>query len=112
MAYKDKQRDHEKRKNQEGSYSLYNYIYHYLMDNFEPGQVTDATHQLLYREAKAYCLKGGKQVSDKEIKSSIEQAISNFNSNNGEHGDTANNLGKAQSNSLNTIKSALSDLRW
>ena len=112
MAYKNKQQDHEKRKNQEGSYSLYNYIYHYLMDNFEPGQVTEAAHQLLYREAKAYCLKGGKQASDEEIKADIKQAIDNFNSNNGEHGDTADNFGKAQDNSFDTVKRSLSDLRW
>lgn len=110
--YATKEQDHEKRKNQEGSYSLYNYIYHYLLDNFEPGQVTSDAHPLLYREAKAYCIKGGKQVSDEEIKRNIKQAISNFDNNKGEHGDTAHNLGKAQDNQLDSIKSALKDLRW
>lgn len=110
--YATKELDHEKRKNQEGSYSLYNYIYHYLLDNFEPGQVTSAAHPLLYREAKAYCIKGGKPVSDEEIRESIKQAIANFDANDGEHGDTAHNLGKAQDNQLESIKSALKDLRW
>lgn len=110
--YATKEQDHEKRKDQEGSYSLYNYIYHYLEDNFEPGQDLTGAHELLFREAKAYCIKGGKQINDQEIKENIKQAISNFNANDGQHGDTANNLGKRQDNSFKNIVRSLQDLRW
>lgn len=110
--YADKEQDHEKRANQEGSYSLYNYMYHYLLDNFEPGYVPSAAHMLLFREAKAYCLKGGKHKSDDEIREAIKAAIKAFNENDREHGDTANNLGKKHDSQFEDVKSALKDLRW
>lgn len=110
--YATKQIDHEKRKNQEGSYSLYNYIYHYLMDNFEPEMDITPAHELLFREAKAYDLKGGKGTPDDKIRETVKQAIVAFKQNKGEHGDTAHNFGKRQENSLDTIKESLADLRW
>lgn len=115
--YNNKQQDHEKRKNQEGSYSLYNYLYHYLLDNFEPENLRSITTRnsvvnLLIKEGKAYCIKGGRQINDSEIKDNVNAAIKNFCLNNGKHGDTAKNLGKQQDNSFNTIKETISDLRW
>lgn len=119
MAYKNKQQDHEKRKNQEGSYSVYNYMYRYLMDNYEPRQVKnmasialESLERKLVTVGKEYSLKGGNRIDNDELVASARNAIVNFSDNDDKHGDTAGNLGKAQSNSLNTIKSALSDLRW
>lgn len=110
--YKTKEQDHEKRKNQEGSYSLYNHIYHFLLDNFEPEQDINNYFEALFREAKAYCINGGQKISDKEIKYNIQQAIANFKANDGKHGDTADNFGKEHANSINNIKQRLKDLKW
>lgn len=115
--YATKEQDHEKRKNAEGSYSPYNYAYHYLLDNFEPEQLSasfacEQAEKLLFKEVKAYCNKCGKQMSDDEIMSNVRNAITNFYNNKGEHGDTANNLGKRQDNSFRNIVRSLQDLRW
>lgn len=117
--YKNKQEDHEKRKNGEGSYSPYNYMYRYLMDNYEPKQLNNKpsmTLEPLERKllaiGKEYCLKAGVKLDDKTLAQHASSAIVNFIDNNGEHGDTAHNLGKRQENSFNTIKAAISDLRW
>lgn len=112
IMYNTKEQDHEKRKNQEGSYSLYNYIYHYLMDNFAPEMDLVPAHELLFREAKAYDIKGGKGTPDDQIRETVKQAIDMFKQNEGKHGDTAHNLGKGQENSFDTVKRSLSDLRW
>lgn len=112
MAYATREIDHEKRKNGEGSYSPYNWIYHYLMDNFEPGQVPDKADNLLFRECKAYCLKTGVKMDDTQIHDTVDRAKAAFDSNNGARGDVAHNLGKRQENSFDTIKATISDLRW
>lgn len=115
--YKTKEIDHEKRKNQEGSYSLYNHLYHFLLDNFEPQNLdasiaAEAAEKELIKEGKAYCIKGGNAINETELKGAARQAICNFCNNDGSHGDTANNLGKMQSNSFENIKNTISDLRW
>ncbi len=117
--YKNKEQDHEKRKNQEGSYSVYNYMYRYLMNNHEPKQLgskpslaLESLENTLVKVGKEYLIKGGNKINDAELKQYARGAITNFINNNGEHGDTANNLGKVQENSLDTIKSTLKDLRW
>lgn len=109
-----KEQDHEKRKTGTGSYSPYNYIYHYLMDNFEPKQDLSGASELLQREYKAYCMKCGIAYDQNTAINDIKNAINNFASNNGEHGDTANNLGKVHSaeGSFNNIKGTIADLRW
>ena len=117
--YKNKEQDHEKRKNQEGSYSVYNYIYRYLMDNYEPKQldskpsiVLESLENELVNIGKEYIIKGGNKINETELKQYARNAITNFINNNGKHGDTANNLGKQQDNSFNTIKKSLMDLKW
>lgn len=119
MAYATKEIDHEKRRNGEGSYSPYNYMYHYLMDNYEPEQLNnkpsmalESLERKLLAIGKEYCLKIGVKMDDKALASYASGAITNFINNDSEHGDTANNLGKRQENSFNTIKAAISDLRW
>ena len=117
--YATKQQDHEKRKNQEGSYSVYNYMYRYLMDNYEPEQLDskpsialESLEHKLVNIGKEYLVKGGNKINDKELANYASGAITNFINNKGEHGDTANNLGKRQENSFNTVKESLADLRW
>ena len=113
--YADKQQDHEKRAKQEGSYSVYNYMYRYLMDNYEPEQLNNIYEQVynqLVKIGKEYCIKGGTKINDGELNNNARQAITNFIDNNGEHGDTANNLGKAQDNSFENIKRSLMDLKY
>lgn len=117
MAYASKEQDHQKRRDQEGSYSLYNYMYRYLMDNFEPEQLGDSAaaesaENLLVKEGKAYSIKGGKNVGEDFLRGQARKAVASFCLNNGEHGDTAGNFGKAQSNSFDNVKRAVSDLRW
>lgn len=112
--YATKKEDHAKRMTGTGSYSPYNYIYHYLMDNFEPSQDLSAAGELLQREYKAYCIKCGIAYNHNAAINDIKNAISNFKSNNGQHGDTAGNLGKAHegNDSFNNVKQSLQDLHW
>lgn len=117
--YATHEQDHEKRKNQEGSYSVYNYMYHYLMDNYEPVQVDnmpsmqlESLEHKLVNLGKEYCLKGGNKADDQELAHSARSAMTNFVANDGQHGDTANNLGKRQDNSFATIRDSISDLKW
>lgn len=119
MAYATREIDHEKRKNGEGSYSPYNHIYRYLMDNYEPEQIKNMSsdqyisiEQKLIDTGKEYCLKCGQRPGTQSIIDSAKKALNNFVANNGEHGDTAQNLGKTQNNSFNTIRDSLADLRW
>ncbi len=117
MAYGSKEQDREKRRLQEGSYSLYNHMYRWLMDNYEPeqlrgGDAAVSAEKLLVAEGLDYSLKGGEPASRKELAAAAREAVRAFVSNSGEHGDTARNLGKRQENSFDTIKSAVSDLRW
>lgn len=106
--------DYTKRKNQEGSYSLYNHLYNYLLNNYEPSDIRSANDKrvlnLLLKEGIAYAIKGGKSTNKNYIVSCARKAVSMFISNNGEHGDTANNLGKVHANSFNNIKKSIMDL--
>ena len=117
MAYATKEQDHEKRKNQEGSYSVYNYMYRYLMDNYEPKQLDampsmalESLEKQLATVGEEYALKGGSKVDN--IVGIARGAITNFINNNGEHGDTAHNLGKNHKNSIENIARSMKDLRW
>lgn len=115
--YATKEQDHEKRKNAEGSYSLYNYLYHYLLDNYEPKNLEssyacEATENLLTKEGIAYARKTNNNVDKEFIRGQARNAIVNFCKNKGEHGDTANNLGKRQDNSFKNIVRSMQDLRW
>lgn len=108
--YQNKEIDHEKRKTGTGSYSPYNWIYHFLLDNFETNQ--QIPKDVLQKEYKAYCIKCRIAYSKEQAKHDIDKAIANFRENNGKHGDTAHNLGKKQDLSLDNIKNSISDLRW
>lgn len=108
--YQTKEIDHEKRKTGKGSYSPYNWIYHFLLDNFEVND--DIPEDILYKEYKAYCIKCNIKSSNEQAKYDIKKAIDNFRKNDGKHGDTAQNLGKAQDNSFETVKRSVMDLRW
>lgn len=108
--YQNKEIDHEKRKTGTGSYSPYNWIYHYLLDNFETNQ--QIPEDVLQKEYKAYCIKCRIAYSKEQAKHDIDKAITNFRENDGKHGDTAHNLGKKQDSSLDNIKNSISDLRW
>ena len=117
--YKNKEIDHEKRKNQEGSYSVYNHMYRYLMDNYEPQQLDnipstalESLEKQLAAEGLDYSLKGGNKISKEELLQHARSAITNFINNKGEKGDVAHNLGKGQENSINSIARNLKDLRW
>lgn len=112
MAYTTKKQDHEKRKDQEGSYSLYNHLYSYLMSNYEPCQDLTEAKPLLYGEAIKYNTQGGKAMTTQEINRNIRAAIKAFRDNNGQHGDTAKNFGKIQGDELDSIKWSLQDLKW
>lgn len=119
MAYANKQIDHEKRKNCEGSYSPENYMYRYLMDNYEPQQLNDkpsmaleSLERKLVDTAKEYLINAGISYATGDLAPMARSVISRFINNNGEHGDTAHNLGKMQNNSFDTVKESISDLRW
>ena len=117
MAYLNKEIDHQKRKNQEGSYSVYNYMYRYLMDNYEPAQLdasiaAESAERKLIDIGKQYCIKGGQKINEDLLAEDAKHAVASFLNNDGTHGDTAHNLGKRQANSLNNIKRTLSDLSW
>lgn len=117
MSYKNKEQDHQKRKDQEGSYSLYNHLYNWLLNNYEPEQLEssyacEAAENLLVDEGKAYCLKGKGKYDESFVRGQARKAIAAFCSNDGEHGDTAGNLGNMQDNSFENIKRTISDLRW
>ena len=119
MAYANKIEDHQKRRDQEGSYSVYNYIYRYLMDNYEPSQLDsmpsmalESLERKLMDVGKEYQVKGKGKFDEDTLRQCASDAITNFINNNGEHGDTAHNLGKMQDNSFETVKQSISDLRW
>lgn len=117
--YATKEQDHEKRKNLEGSYSVYNEMYRYLMKEFEPEQLDNmASIQLESLEkqlaiiGEEYSLKGGKKIEPSELRKIASGAITNFINNKGQHGDTGDNFGKRQENSVKNIVRSISDLRW
>lgn len=117
--YSSKEQDHEKRKNQEGSYSVYNEMYRYLMKEFTPELLDkmasvqlESLEKQLAVVGEEYSLKGGKKIDPKELRHIASGAITNFINNKGEHGDTGDNLGKQQHNSIRNIARTISDLRW
>ncbi len=114
--YNTKQQDFEKRQAQEGSYSLYNYLYHFLLDNYETENITEENKQgvlnLLLKEGISYAIKGGKSTSEYEVYTNAKKALAAFCDNDGKHGDTAHNLGKVQHSSLPNIKRTIAGLRW
>lgn len=119
MAYATKEQDHEKRKNQEGSYSVYNEMYRYLMKECDPKQldnlpssVLESLEKTLAVVGEEYALKGGNKIEPSVLRHIASGAITNFINNNGKHGDTGDNLGKEQHNSFKNVVRTISDLRW
>lgn len=115
--YGSKDKERAKRKAQDGSYSMYNHLYHYLMDNFEPSDMEDFSlrdkaFKMLIVEGMNYSISGGKQPSIDAIKYDARKALQNFHNNDGKEGTTSDHLGKAQDNSIGAIRDSLSDLRW
>lgn len=115
--YGSKDKEHAKRKAQDGSYSMYNHLYHYLMDNYEPSNMgdfmlRDKAFKELVVEGMNYSISGGRQPSIDAIKYDARKALQNFCANKGEQGNTSDHLGNGQANSLDSIKASLGDLRW
>lgn len=118
MAY-TKEQDHEKRKNQEGSYSVYNEMYRFLMKNYDwkqlealPSAALESLEKTLAVEGEEYSLKGGNKVEPQELKKTASSAIANFINNKGQHGDTGDNFGHKHDNSIRNIARTISDLKW
>lgn len=109
--------DDERRALREGRDSTYNHLYSWLLSNYEPRMLKDsavrerATRELLVEGARYEFSMGGSADSGK-ILSDAEDAVDSFIRNGRGRGDTARNLGKAQSSSLEAIKSALEGLRF
>lgn len=117
MAYANKAQDHQKRRDQEGSYSLYNHLYNWLLNEYEPAQLKSSSLRasvmpLIIEEAASYCIKGGKKIDKSELEDTAKEAMRAFVENDGKHGDTAGNFGNSQENSFDTVKRSLYDLRW
>ena len=119
MGYANKQQDYEKRKNQEGSYSVYNDMYRFLMKNYDWRQLEnlssaaiESLEKALAVEGEEYSLKGGNKTEPQELIKIAKNVIVNFINNKGQHGDTGNNLGHKHDNSIRNIARTISDLRW
>ena len=119
MAYANKQQDYEKRKNQEGSYSVYNDMYRFLMKNYDWRQLEnlssaaiESLEKALAVEGEEYSLKGGNKTGPQELIKIAKNIIVNFINNKGQHGDTGDNLGHKHDNSIRNIARTISDLRW
>lgn len=119
MAYGTKETEREKRKNQEGSYSVYNYMYRYLMDNYEPSQLDskrpialESLERKLLERGKEYCIKGGNKFDEKELAQHTRDAITNFINNDDTGNKSSYNLGRPQDNSFKVIRDTIKDLRW
>ena len=119
MAYANKQQDYEKRKNQEGSYSVYNDMYRFLMKNYDWRQLEnlssaaiESLEKALAVEGEEYSLKGGNKTEPQELIKIAKNVIVNFINNKGQHGDTGDNLGHKHDNSIRNIARTISDLRW
>lgn len=115
--YGSKAEERSKRKAQEGGYSLYNHLYHYLMDNFEPSNMgssdlRDKAFKMLVVEGMNYSIKGGKQPSIDAIKYDARKAVEAFRANDDKEGTTSDHLGNRQDDTLTTIKDSISDLRY
>lgn len=113
---RDKQVDFQTRQNHTGSYSTYNYLYHYLLDNYEPDNLTDPAlekqvHDNLMKLGKGYAAKAGSTPSDQELCDTACNALENFKHNKRANADTGHPLGETNSNNdsfkniVNTIKS-------
>lgn len=113
---RDKQVDFQTRQNHTGSYSTYNYLYHYLLDNYEPDNLTDPAlekqvHDNLMKLGKGYAAKVGEVPDDKTLCDTACNAIANFKNNDKAKADTGHELGEPNSNSdsfkniVKTIKS-------
>jgi hypothetical protein len=113
---RNKANDFATRQNHTGSYSTYNYLYHYLLDNYEPENLTDpalekSVHDNLMKLGKGYAAKVGDMPSDQDLCDTACNAIENFKSNNKAKADTGHDLGEPNSNAdsfkniVNTIKS-------
>lgn len=120
MAYGTKEQEREKRKNQEGSYSVYNYMYKFLMDNYEPKQLDnlpsmalESLERKLLERGKEYCIKGGNKFDEKELAQYARNAITNFINNNDEVGyKSSYSFGRPQDNSFEVIRDTIKDLKW
>lgn len=119
MAYANKQQDHEKRKNQEGSYSVYNDMYRFLMKNYDwrqlnnlPSAALESLEKTLAVEGEEYSLKGGNKTEPQELMKIARNAITNFINNKSQHGDTGSNFGHKHDNSIRNIARTISDLKW
>lgn len=119
MGYANKQQDHEKRKSQEGSYSVYNDMYRFLMKNYDWRQLDnlspsaiESLEKTLAVEGEEYSLKGGNKIEPQELRKIASGAITNFINNKGQHGDTGDNFGHKHDNSIRNIARTISDLRW
>ena len=119
MAYANKQQDYEKRKNQEGSYSVYNDMYRFLMKNYDWRQLEnlssaaiESLEKALAVEGEEYSRKGGNKTEPQELIKIAKNVIVNFINNKGQHGDTGDNLGHKHDNSIRNIARTISDLRW
>ena len=115
--YKDKATDHEKRKNEEGSYSLYNHLYNKLLRDYEPSnlmneQIRRTAEASLIGEGKEYAIKGGKDSSDKTVTEAARKAMAKFIENNKKKSGDAEHIGRGQKETFENIKRTISDLRF
>lgn len=119
MAYATKEQDHEKRKNQDGSYSVYNEMYRFLMKNYDWKQLDnlssaalESLEKTLVVKGEEYSLKGGNKIEPQTLRQTAGNAITNFINNKGQHGNTGDNFGHKHDNSIRNIARTISDLKW
>lgn len=115
--YKDKATDHEKRKNEEGSYSLYNHLYNKLLRDYEPANLMNeescrTVEAALIGEGKEYAIKGGKDSSDKTVTEAARKAMENFIKNKKSKSGDAEHLGRSQKDTFENIKRTIADLKY
>ncbi len=117
--YTTKEQDHKKRMSQEGSYSVYNEMYRFLMKSYDwrqldnlPSAALESLEKTLAVEGEEYLLKGGNKIEPQELRKIARGAITNFINNKGQHGDTGDNLGHKHDNSIRNIARTISDLKW
>jgi len=115
--YKDKATDHEKRKNEEGSYSLYNHLYNKLLRDYEPANLMNpefcrTIEAALIGEGKEYAIKGGKDSSDKTVTEAARQAMKNFIANGKKKSGDAEHIGRSQKDTFENIKRTITDLKY
>lgn len=105
--------------NQDNTKDLYDHLYKYLLDNYEPANLTTEsayrnTEGLLMKEGITYSRKKGIGNNTYDtISSAVKKAMDHFINNNGAKSNNPDRLGKAQDGgSFNTIKQSLQDLYW